>query len=107
MATTISRPVHFQIDDPKRVKAYLAAHPDVAESLDAAREVLPRYFEDPYAWVDVYEEPEDIDAPPKPRVAIRTSPNLAETRERLYRFHREWWRYQPSHLIYLLEFGIE
>lgn len=107
MSTTISRPVQFQIDHPDRVDAFLASHPDVAESFDAAREVLPRYFDDPFAWVDVYEEPEDLDAPPKLRVAIRTSPDLAGTRERLLRFHLEWWRHQPTHLIYLMEFGME
>lgn len=107
MATTVSRPVHFQIDDPERVNAYLAAHPDVADALAAAREVLPRYFDDPFVWLDIYEDPEDVEHPPILRAAIRTSPDLAGTRERLRRFHREWWWYQPHHLIHLLEFGIE
>lgn len=106
MATTVSRPLQYEIDDPERVAAYLDEHPLVQETLAIAREILPRYFDNPAVSVYVIEDPED-DVPPTLRVAVLVSRDLAGARERLYRFRREWWRSQPAELIPLLEFGID
>lgn len=93
-----ARPVS---DRPPRPSGRPSRRPSGCRGIPhAVREVLPRSFDGPCAWADVYEDPEDVDAPPNPRVAILTSPDLASTRERLYWFRREWWRHQPWHLIH-------
>jgi hypothetical protein len=81
----------FQITDGNDVRAFLAAHPTVVDLLFEIREEARRHFGDTPMKLEIFRDPESVDAEPVLFAVIQTHFDAPEALEHLRRFDYEWW----------------